>query len=691
MAKGKAGGSADHAAVTREQNRLRGIIGSISDRRATEIEPTKAFREHIRLSLLESRRRLKPAQLEQLVTWLTLQRVTGVRDTAAAILLGPSSVIGRSKESSVSTELRWLLARLLPEVERLRSFRSMAEDLNRLAWAGDLNGSLQLLDNIDSRFGSTLWSIELRLAFVAMKDGLEAQKQYLRQLREEWGGGMPGFLAFYYSIRNEDRSTIRLFRDDVRKRVDKFRLFPQAKTYLRFRLADEFSGERRDISRILSCEQTQSILDVYETTVEVIQRLIKMGKHKRYASAVVHWAKGLEAVGDFRLSKILFALGEEPNVNLPRRSGSAAGLLAQGEVDRAYQQATSEHHLQPSNVYAAVESLVAAGVEKQTAEPGATLWRSLYPTLSSILLADGDFEVSVGSIEKFTRNFRGLHSAVALADVAAFLAGGAERFESALGAGALNSEWVGPEDVLLASGSSAQQLELGFGFSDYAAARGASRNSQIAVLASSFVSYFEALRTATTTPRRAFESLRKVALGFIPTALRRLILITRIDLALSENERNLAIEDIADLAALHPASRTILPVERVLANRSWHDLASSGPRLDLAVALDVVWQKTGDDQFGSFLRFAFEDVLAERQVTHPHQLLNGESQPDHKLIYFLRYIASPQVMDLTGLFATSRSVLEERIAVCESLSAADPINQKAYDEEAYTLKSQLLV
>lgn len=233
------------------RNKVRGVLGA-ADRKASEFESSDRFlvyREGIRRVLVRARADLDRSNRENFLGWLNGLGKGFGKEFDRAVTFGLIGKFYRSPRLSFDSEIDWLITRLAPYTSKLRDFRRLVAALNVAFWGGRKTDALKVLDTIEDGFSRSIWSIETRLALLQFFDGLEAQKSFLREIKAEFPHGVPAYIAHFSSVRNEDRSTIRLFRDDVVRRIDASRLVPQYKVYLRYKLGDVFSGVDADTYR----------------------------------------------------------------------------------------------------------------------------------------------------------------------------------------------------------------------------------------------------------------------------------------------------------------------------------------------------------------------------------------------------------------------------------------------------------
>ena len=115
--------------------------------------------------------------------------------------------------------------------------------------------------------------------------------------------------------------------------------------------------------------------------------------------------------------------------------------------------------------------------------------------------------------------------------------------------------------------------------------------------------------------------------------------------------------------------------------------------LSLAILYDIYVRNINVDKF-IFLDLSdtYEDFLYVSNIKKPNQfdtILNKFDK--NKLIYFLRYICIPNVIDTSPEFISSNELYEERIKVCQILINYDKKNYNAYSEQIKDYTKRLIV
>jgi hypothetical protein len=90
--------------------------------------------------------------------------------------------------------------------------------------------------------------------------------------------------------------------------------------------------------------------------------------------------------------------------------------------------------------------------------------------------------------------------------------------------------------------------------------------------------------------------------------------------------------------------------------------------------------------------FSFLDFIEGHSVSRASQLAPLLSQFDRShIVYFLRFVCVESVMDRSGVFDSSREILEERLAICRLLVLLGGPDIEAYHDEIKLLVRRLMI
>ena len=100
------------------------------------------------------------------------------------------------------------------------------------------------------------------------------------------------------------------------------------------------------------------------------------------------------------------------------------------------------------------------------------------------------------------------------------------------------------------------------------------------------------------------------------------------------------------------------------------------------IACYIHYSTKGELKENESLYYACDDFLSSAGVDRPSKLPPDAESTDHrKLIFFLRHICIPEVLDFSVAYESSAELENERIAICQWLLNLDPKNAEVYSRE----------
>ena len=158
----------------------------------------------------------------------------------------------------------------------------------------------------------------------------------------------------------------------------------------------------------------------------------------------------------------------------------------------------------------------------------------------------------------------------------------------------------------------------------------------------------------------------------------------------ARGDRQHVIALIASEGARGTAHRLFLPVVGSLKGYVWSDYKRVKEPLAAPIALHLLWNAHETSLTASQLRFATGAVLRQAGVSRPSQFAEAaDTYPRHELIYFLRQVCVPDILDLSRLFHGTREIMEERQAICRVLEELDPQRASQYRDEVIPISNHL--
>lgn len=171
---------------------------------------------------------------------------------------------------NISDELLWVFTYLNDYKDKINIFVSLSNKFYTLLLLGEYDLAEKKLTEIESIFGKSLWLIKTKIAFTQKAKGLEAQKEYTKDVIES--GCRNGFLAFLtheFSIAVEPAVTMGSFSDRINDIMSQYNLPSSMSSFINYHLLISFDITRDQINDILRMESTGSIIDLYETVVNM--------------------------------------------------------------------------------------------------------------------------------------------------------------------------------------------------------------------------------------------------------------------------------------------------------------------------------------------------------------------------------------------------------------------------------------
>ncbi|MBZ9881961.1 hypothetical protein LB535_06310 [Mesorhizobium sp. CA10] len=668
------------------QHRFRGLIASFRSRRFVEERvalPHRTFRSGMQDLLLDARAAIEPAQYRVYLEWIA-EQASGQLGDLNAVPIGYDELGGvyaKAPIVSLEHELLWITERLRIEAPRLTVLVEATATIQRTVFAGAYEEAIEGIAALQDLLGVSLWSIQLRLALEHLAGGLERQKRYSAVLRKIHRTGLLNFTAYHTSVRNEDRTTLAKFMDDIEVRINGLTTHNDStKAYDRYRLKNDLPITDAGLAEVLRVEQSQGIVDIYETFVRVLQEMVRQDPAQERAELIVRCINQL-AIDDFRLAKLVALLDPARPRKLPPRATDISNALFEGRVHRAMRLGLRVLSDDPWQFIYAGFALGHGDRERDTSPARPTDVAALIARVQSRCNGSDD---AWAKLAKMALNLRGLPLAAGLVECMIQL----RRREPdqpwrpwLIG---LNSPTHGPEDQPWNLGCTASQL---FGDATCAAWY------EAACPGVSLSQGHRMLRAVGHIHRGEFEQVVETLGPFDenwPEPLRNLCALVRLHAVYALGERQRVIVLIANEGTRSPTHAQFLPVVSALKNFAWHDYKAVTVPLAAPIALHLLWSEKESSETASKMRFATGHTLRQLSVSRPSDL-EAITLPvaPHELVYFLRYVCVPDIIDLTRLFSGTRAILEERQAICGLLGRIDPRNSEAYQAEIIVIANDL--
>lgn len=685
------------------QNKFRGNVSAYKSRKFVKnpsIGQSEKFSIGLRDLFLDARWSLSPSRFDEFLSWVNSQLETRFKEFLSR-KIGYEELSGVNTRAPVVTlerELIWITARIKANHSKINFFRSMVGEIEGQVYSSNIEKAIDLVKNIEQTFGVSLWSVQLRIALEHHAGGLERQKRYSAEVRRVFRRGLLGFIAYYTSVRNEERSSFSKYCDDVNTRINSHRYYETfVKTYVRFRLTNELPPSELGLADILRVEQSHSSIDIYETFVTIAQEIVRREDLVDIRNVLGTCLDNLSHIKDYRLEKMGYLIKDrQPCSALSYRSTSVSSALLSSDIKlaarNAHRSLRNSTRIDPWNyIYAGITF---AHFKGKKIDP--LLAPSDIPWLISRVInqhkASGD---CFAQLRKMVINLSGLPTSAGIIDFLPLIY--RKRPDQAWRPWliCMNSQTYGVEDTTPDTYQSFKRdkfyngLKLDLVEEVWGAVHGQSiRCSDVSLDA---VELFTSVGMLSKGEYRlAIETLTSRQLEDKTNSLRSLVVSLLLHAYFGFGERQSVIELIADVGSRCSANNQLLPVLSTLENYVWTDYKAVISPLSASIALHLLWTENESDLTASYLRYATGKAIKASGVGLPSNFINiADMYPKHQLIYFLRFVCIPKILDVSRVLKCSQEVLEERQAICSALRSIDTINSDTYQEEIMAISNQL--
>ncbi len=581
-------------------------------------------------------------------------------------------------DAGLARELRWTAGLLTANCKVLRKYVNWRANFNNLLLAHSSESLLEGFDQLESETGYSLVSIALRIAVLQRCQGLEAQKEFVSNLRANGTPPLVRFYAYWWSTRAEDNTSVKGFVTEFDKATAPWDLQVELQTLVRFLILNEVPQTELEAS-LLSTSYANPIIDLYEAFVRTATSSIIESRPSK-----THWARTIRSlqplVNDPRLQNLQILLGDD--IELGHVSTSAF-----------YQNL----HLQRcplSGSSAPIES-----------------WEELLAAAGSNELGNFPNQI-VAKIANIARDLKapgdvGIRASNELSKIALIFG----HQDLACWAGALAN----------ASAPNTQPFNSTTELMRFVSTAGPCVSAVMSLpsaIRSRYTEYFKRIPNAETIVRanellfgehtddtkgalsdragHAFKLRHAIAKNDTPKVLK---LCTSIPL--EESARENVYFQVASLLELRRTDDALSTTVRILRTNaqyfSWLPLREVvdcvyvgdtnlyPARIDTPILFHYYTKFIKPDG-ASHLSYTAEDFLIACGVDRPSKIEASSIEIEHSsLVFFLSDVCTLPTLKLFSAFQTERELEDERISVCQLLTKLDPENRERYEDEARAL------
>ncbi|WP_335923762.1 hypothetical protein [Shewanella chilikensis] len=680
--------------LNKQKNKLRGLIAksrSNAFQKGFNLDPSYIYCRGIKEIYLDSRAKLSPHEFEPFLKWVDEQSRTVASDISIsqpryANLAGVIS--SEISKCDLGTELLWVTHLLINQSKKIHDFISFTQELQELILSEEINKAINLIEGFDKKYGASFYTHETRVALESLDGGLEKQKSYVAEVRSKVKGGLLGFISYYVSIRNENKTTISKFKEDVNFRLEKHKYYDETvKRYLRYRLVGEIGENEECLSDIIFIEQSHHIFDLYNTYLNVMQKVVQNRSFHHLNKTLISCCNYLKHINDPRIERIRGEFENTPP-NLPARNTNMSDELLSGNVRnsiRAWNSMSIKDKSDPWQfIYFGFILSEIKDIKRKCNEQS-----PLYvPHLLSKLIKPNEntSEFHLDKIKKIALNFPCINFIKGVYDFSCQIVNKMPSDVYNFSSVDFSSSFHGIEDNQWKSTSlpSPNITSMVWNLSknnSHLSDHNIPLNVHSTFKAISMVyngNYLGAADLISSIGKSSYGNLWSINLDLLLSSY------------FNVSDNNSLVRIIATEGVRKKKAFPIHSISKFLNGNDWMAYKNLDDPLLTCVAIHLLWKNNDNAETASMLRFSIRQCLRNKTVKLPSELINlKRTTPLRAWKYFFREVCKNQFID--QLFQGSNDLLLERQKICAFMSSIDYEFIDGYENEMADIASSLAI
>jgi hypothetical protein len=592
---------------------------------------------------------------------------------------------------TIHREIAWVTTVLASSSELLANFVRLRDEYATTLCSGNFDGAEDFLDEIDKECGLSLWTVENRISLAALSGGFEKQKAYINGVLARERRTFVSFFASNVSERNEARVSKFSFESRLRERAKTWKIKPDQQSYIFFKLLGMSALTQLEAADILSFEAASSMIDLYETFLEIM--ITAQASLSRYKGQVAAQLEKLGRIDDACLVNLRLIYSDE----LPSGICTSEYLNAflSGRYTQAAQLAANRLREYPNDAMAILITSRLMAMNYEVSTGGNRFTKNLLSLLCAFLKKDKGCDETIQSLERFALNFRSL--AISASINSLIHESSADLIGKIPAAMSMRSKYMSlPVCLSLVDATRAKELiaktdlhdatwqyERVVNFGDEAV------DVVLSEEARSFGQIESCKRIG--TPNKAFSYLEHLSKAE-NVYFRQESSILQAWFLLEDGDVHGSILHSVRVAITKPTLLRSLPIIELLENRGFRDLKQLEREPALSIAFFLYITLTRENTKDVALKVAWKQFHKAHGVTKPSELKPiGSKFDSSELLFFLRNICTQEIMELSSAFNSPADLDKERLHVCIALAGLDPDHAGDYDDEILELTRRLSI
>ncbi|MAN72966.1 MAG: hypothetical protein CME85_14650 [Henriciella sp.] len=578
----------------------------------------------------------------------------------------------------LDAELNWVSGRILKSASLVRRHVELLQELDALLLHDKGKEAEQLARAAANEVGMSMTWIAIAIGVIQLVSGMEAQKVYVRELRESGASRMLQFFSHWWSVRAEDNTSTGHFITEIMRRIGQWETTPKDEAQILYYLFNEVPGAGEE-QNLLAVAASSSVIDAYEMLVAVATKSAAESRPSTsYLVSVLRTIQG--EVSDARLEKISFLI--DPNGPLP--SLPTDFQFRQAELEQTVVDKTTPGPNGPCELFSAFRN------NSNKCEARSSWFGDLNNAVSTIGSSPDSHVDDLETLNKLGLILCPTSFGRVIAALASSNSSGVSPFSPVVDAvtyvnssdsiieahSCLPAEsWARIADELLTSlpksllGAYAGKLATGADSSG--SLRRLSKQS-----------------TDELKLRRALKSGDVKIIHQLTSSLEctsRMSTFLRSKSNLERKQYETALREAGSLVVKNNSFIHWLPSDELLKSAYSESENLYPSLLQTSIIMDV-FEREIDSSISSFSAYAAEDYVLEHGVDKPSQLPAPERPEDQELhIYYLDRVCTAERLRFFSAFDSERDLETERIDICLLLANTDETQSDRYELEARSI------
>ncbi|WP_298694463.1 hypothetical protein [uncultured Sulfuricurvum sp.] len=572
-----------------------------------------------------------------------------------------------------------------------------------------------ILNDIQNRFGYSLWLLENRIIFLDKTVGLKAQKEFMSDIvQDKKNDGLLQILIEYISTRTEKNINSDKFEDYIAtlyKNISKYENTEGYIDYLSFKLKTFSIYPIKNYLNVLINETNSSIIDRYNTFLSVCQHLFSIEENEVLISSL----KVLEkTIDDPYLKKLMYFTKVTQKFNYDDLSDQVNNVFedyTKGEYQQCIQKSKlilvdNPFLIDVAEIYVKSHIRMNSDIESVNND----LLDEILLNMKNVIVKNSRSQEAYKNLYKLTYTYasqnwsnqiynflqnefhddnnRTVHQNNILGKLndVVFLPKAIEllkTFES-------KNEYLEKLELLYQCPKMIQLFKSNIDTKTKTEVKYDAilipNERKMIYMGDSFIQeeeYQKALSIFNTLLVDSNDILyrQKALIGKIRSLIRSDMLEETINIIVNEYFHN-------------PYIYVIFPLKEIIDLFDLEEISDKkNTYLYLCIIYDIYLNNLNKDKFKFLdLQDLYEDFLFENNFETPAMLKSVIGMYEkEKMIYFLNHICIPSIMDSSPEFSSTNQIMEERIKICQILTEIDSKNLEEYQDEIKEYTSRLML